>query len=115
MTFEYIVDRSYWCAIILSSIAYLALNFDAYDKTRKKYMLYMAIVSLTMFGTSTTSFLLRHSTIIRGNLYSIRLGLLMIPVIRVPIDLWLYSRLLKDFNALSKNQRSSEKDENKAA
>ena len=96
MTFSLFVDRIYWAVLILSPLAYAALNFETYRKTRRTYMLVLFLVALSLFLTTSLSFLSRNSAFIHGNLAEIRLVLVILTIIRIPIDLVFYSKLLTE-------------------
>jgi hypothetical protein len=94
------IDRIYWGVLILGSLGYGLLNFEAYKKTGRSYLFVLFILSLSLFLTTTLAFLMRHSDLIRGNAHAIQLSLLVITILRVPLDLFFYSKLLKDLRTL---------------
>ncbi len=94
---DFSVSRTYWAVLILANIAYLILNNDAYQRTRKWYMLAMTIVSMTIVATTMLGFLIRYSVMFYGHKGAIQNLLLAIPIVRMPLDVWLYYKLLGDF------------------
>jgi hypothetical protein len=93
------IDRIYWGVLILAPLGYALFNFDAYKKTGRNYLFVLFVLSLSLFLTSTLAFLMRHSDLIRGNTHAIQTALLAITIVRVPLDLFFYSKVLKDLCA----------------
>jgi hypothetical protein len=101
MTFlGYAIDRIYWGVLILAPLGFALLNFEAYKKTGRSYLFVLFVLSLSLFLTTTLAFLMRHTDLIRGNAHAIQTSLLVITIIRVPLDLFFYWKLLGDFRAL---------------
>lgn len=94
-----IIDRIYWAVLILSPLAYAVVNLEALKRTGKRYLLYLAFLDLSLFFTSSLFFLMRSSDLIRGNVHEIRTALLAITIVRVPLHLFFYARLVKDLPA----------------
>jgi hypothetical protein len=99
MTLAYLIDRTYWAVLILSPLAYAVLNLETYKRTGKSYMLYLFLLSISIFLTTSLAFLMRYSGMIHGNLPDIRIALLVIPIVRVPLDVYFYFRLVRDLPA----------------
>ena len=106
MKYAEILDSGYWCTVLLSSIGYAALSLHAYQFSKKKYMLVMSIISISIFATSLLSYMLRNRIVVPGNAQGIRNLLLLFPILRTPIDIWLYSLLLKDFKNLKEKSET---------
>jgi hypothetical protein len=100
ITVSFTIDRIYWGVLILAPLGYGLLNFEAYKKTGRSYLFVLFILSLSLFMTTTLAYLMRHSDLIRGNAPAIQTSLLVITTIRVPLDLFFYSKLLKDLRTL---------------
>lgn len=96
MSPSYLLDRAYWAVLILIPLGYATLNFETYRKSGRRYLLWLFILDLSLFATSSLSFLISRSDLIRGNIHEIRTVLLMVTILRSPLDLLLYSRLLRE-------------------
>ena len=96
MTFSYLVDRLYWAVLILAPLGYAVLNVDTFRRTGRRYMLFLFLLDLLIFASASISFLLSHSTVLQGNIHDLRLALSAITVVRAPLGLFFYSRLVKD-------------------
>jgi hypothetical protein len=96
MSFSYFVDRMYWAVLILGPLGYAVLNFDTFRRKGRRYMLYLLLLDLSVFASSSISFLLSHSAAIQGNIHDIRLALSAIAIVRYPLDLFFCSRLVRD-------------------
>ena len=106
MTLSFLIDRTYWAVLILSPLAYAVLNLETYRRTGKRYMMYLFILSLSIFLTTSLAFLMRHSGMIRGNIHDLSIALLVIPIVRVPLDVYFYYRLVSDLPGTQAAQES---------
>ena len=96
MTFAYLVDRLYWAVLILAPLGYAVLNVDSFRRTGRRYMLLLFLLDLLIFASASISFLLSHSAELQGNVHDLRLALSSVTVVRAPLGLYFYSRLVKD-------------------
>jgi len=96
MPISYLIDRTYWAVLILAPLGYALLNAEAFKRTGKRYLLYIFVLDLTLFGTTSLMFLMRHSDTIRGNIHHIQTALLVIAIVRVPLHMFFYSMMLKE-------------------
>jgi len=99
MSTSYLIDRTYWAVLILAPLGYALLNVEAFKRTGKRYLLYIFVLELTLFVTTSLMFLMRHSDTIRGNIHQIQMALLAVAIIRVPLHMFFYAKLLKDLPA----------------
>ena len=90
------LDRTYWAVLILAPLGYALLNWEAFKRTAKRYLVYIVVLDLTLFATTSLMFLLRSSDLIRGDINQIREALLVIAILRMPLHMFFYSNLLKD-------------------
>jgi hypothetical protein len=102
---SYLLDRAYWAVLILFPLAYATLNFETFKRSGRRYLLYLFILDLSLFVTASLSFLISRSDLIRGNIHLIRTALVAATILRSPLDLFLYSRLLRD---VPKSQKAEE-------
>jgi hypothetical protein len=103
MTLLHLLDRLYWGVVILVPLAYAFLNFQAFKRTEKSYLLYLFLFDLLFFATATLSFLVRNAEFIHSNLFSVRVSLLVVNILRAPFVVLLYARLLKDLPSTQPN------------
>lgn len=96
MNFSFVVDRMYWAVLILAPLGYAVLNFETFKRTRKRYMLYLFLLDLCIFVSASLSFLMSRSAAIQGNVHNIRSALSVITIVRYPLGLFFYSRLVRD-------------------
>ena len=96
MSLSYFVDRMYWAVLILGPLGFAVLNFDTFRRTGRRYTLYLFLLDLCVFASSSISFLLSHSAVIQGNVHDIRIALSAITVVRCPLDPFFFSRLVRD-------------------
>jgi hypothetical protein len=99
MTLSFMIDRTYWAFLILSPLAYAVLNLETYRRTGRSYMLYLFLLSLSIFITTSIAFLLRYSSVFRGSPHDFRIALVIIPIVRIPLDVYFYFRLVRDLPA----------------
>jgi hypothetical protein len=99
MTLASLVDRLYWAVLILAPLAFAVLSVDTFKRTGRRYMLCLFLLDLCIFASASISFLLSHSAAPQGTLHDIRITLSAITVVRYPLSVFFYSRLVRDLPA----------------
>ena len=92
---SYAIEELYWGVIILVPLGYAFVDLQAFKRTRNPYLFVLCITSISLFFTSTLSFLMRRTSSLQVDIAHLRGILLSISIIRSPFELFLYSRVLK--------------------
>jgi hypothetical protein len=96
MTIPFLIDRTYWAVIVFSPLGYALLNARAFERTGKRFLLYLLVIDLALFTVTLLMFLIRYTDVVRSNIHHIQMALSVILIVRVPIHMFLYSKLLED-------------------
>ena len=95
MRISELIDQLYWGVFILVPLGYAYVDFQAFKRTLNTNLFIMSLIAMSIFFTTSLSFLMRKSMLIQGNLGHIRLVILAIASFRAPLDLYFLSRTLK--------------------